>query len=447
MGDLERRMSAQTSITRIRGVTKGDAFVGWDHYALAAQSKMLDQHFETAKLAHDGLITTADITEAEITEHQTAHDRIESIYLSARIAIDRRLGGLEEAKRIADQNGTAATVAPHTATSNSAQSDARMVELLESIRLDAMRITKFDGDRNKWLKFFEDFKINVHEKAYPNTLKLSQLRECLTGTALRVIDAALPANGDTYNGAWAALIERYDNKRFLVNSHLNSIFDFKLNGKHDIMRLVDTYEATIRALKSLEVNTDGWDAILSYMVLKRVDDASRTAWEMKQEDSRLPTFDSLLTFLKRRANSLDFASMGQSETRPPNHHKGKPLVHNVTTNGANEASCLFCNENHRSASCPQLFATPLHKRFSLVKKVKDLCYNCLQKGHFASTCKGSVCRACQGKHHTALCRNATATTAYSNMAIMPTSPSVNLVAFSPTTQSMSLQSLPTQSSA
>lgn len=447
MGDLERRMSAQTSITRINGVTKGDTFPGLDTYALAAQGKLLDQHFTAAQVAHARLITMDDTTDAEIMEHQTALDKIEALYLAARTAFDRRLGELEEAKRKAEQNATASVATHSVATPNSAQSDARMVELLESVRLDAMRITKFDGDRNKWLKFYEDFKTNVHQKAYPNTLKLSQLRECLTGPALRVIDAALPANGDTYNGAWAALIERYDNKRFLVNSHLNTIFDFKLNGKHDIMRLVDTYEAAIRALKSLEVNTDSWDAILSYMVLKRVDDAARTAWEMKQEDGNLPTFDTLLKFLKRRANSLDFAHMGQSETRPLVHQKGKPLVHNVTTNGTNESGCLFCKESHRSASCPQLFATPIHKRFSLVKKVKDLCFNCLQRGHFASNCKGSTCRVCHGKHHTALCRNEMAAQTYSNMAIMPTSPSVNVVAFSPATQSTSLQSLHTQSSA
>lgn len=409
MGDLERRMSAQTSINRVLGVTVAENFRTLDKHTVVVYGRMLDEYWQAARTTHDALITSRDCDDDLRQAHEDSLARIERMYLQARAAIYRRLENIAEEVQRAQQAAEAAVPPPPPPAVHAApneRNDARMVELLEGMRLDATRLPKFDGDRSKWLKFHDEFTANVHNKNYPNTVKLSRLRECLAGAALRVIDAAQPADGDTYAGAWTALKDRYDNKRFLVNSHLNAIFNFRLNGKHDIMRMVDTFEATIRALDALNIATAGWDAILSYILLRKLDDSTRTAWEMDQREANIPPFTELLAFLKRRANSFDFAQMGHSEARSGSNQRTGALVHSVTMDGHAEQVCAFCNrKEHKSAACSKLLQLPMNKRFGLVRKVRDLCYNCLQVGHFTPNCSSGNCRICNGRHHTVLCRS------------------------------------------
>lgn len=406
MGDLERRISAQTSILRVYNATKQENFVRQSEAFVKSTAKVLEEYWAAAKAAHDRLITATDAT-AEVNQaHDQALAQIEAAYLKALTKIQSRLDQITTEQR-ADAQANNQPMPQGTA-------DSRMVELLESLRLESTKLPRFDGDRNKWLKFYEDFTTYVDGKNYPNSIKMSRLRECLSGPALRVVDGALPADGNTYSGAWKALKERYDNKRFLVNSHLNNIFNFRLAGKNDLMRLVDTFEATIRALGSLAIDTKGWDAILSFILLRKLDDTTRSAWEMQQENSEIPKFDELLAFIKRRANSLDFAQMGSVETRTTDgRSKSSALIHNLTSNGQHDSNCPLCQRNHRVTSCSKLLQIAPNKRFSLVRTVRDLCFNCLQNGHFTQSCSSSNCRHCNGRHHTLLCRSDAASEAYS----------------------------------
>lgn len=403
MGDLERRLSAQTSINRIAALTRSHTFGGFERPVVESYEQVLDEYWNAAKLAHDYLITADDITTEVRETHDEALAGIEETYLGALAAIKGRLAQIPRTQPVAPR-AEQAVHANHN--------EARMVELLEGVRLDSTKLTKFDGDRGKWLKFYEDFTVHVHNKEYPALVKMSRLRECLSGPALRVIDAASPANGDTYLGAWAALKERYDNKRFLANSHLTSMFDFKLNGKFDLLRLVDTFEATIRALNALEIDTANWDAVLSFVTLKKLDDATRAAWEMSQTTGEIPRFTELLAFIKRRASSFDFAQMGGSETRTPHTPRTRALVHSVTGTSPRDEGCVVCAQNHKILDCRKFKDSPPGRRFTLIRGDTNMCFNCLQAGHYAQSCPAGNCRFCDGRHHSAICRSDAAMAAF-----------------------------------
>lgn len=410
MGDLERRLSAQTSINRIATETAAPNFDENGQADVEAYADLLADYWRSAQQAHDNLITADELTTALRIEHTTALAKIEKAYVRALARIKGRL--LHFARLSAAAAAQNAVIRQPEQAVPTNEQDNRMVELLEGVRLDATRLPKFDGDRNKWLKFYEDFKVNVNDKTYPDLVKMSPLRECLSGPALRVIDAAAPADGNTYAGAWAALKERYDNKRFLVNSHLTNIFEFKLNGKFDLLRMVDTFEATIRALDALEVDATSWDAVLSFLFLKKLDDATRAAWEMSQVNGELPKFSELLKFIKRRANSFDFAQMGSSDARSPHQPKMRALVHSVTGTGRGGGNCVICGQDHRVLMCSKFNSLPPNRRFTLIRTDKDLCYNCLQSGHFTQSCPSGNCRHCNGRHHSALCRSDAAMAAF-----------------------------------
>lgn len=325
MGDLERRLSAQSSINRIATLTRGRNFSGFGPTVVESCAQVLDEHWNTAKLAHDWLITANGITTGAREANDEALAGIEVAYLVALAAIKGRLAQLPRAQ----PTGPRGEQAVHTNND-----EGRMLELLEGVRLDSTTLTKFDGDRGKWLKFHEGFTVHVHNKEYPALVKMSRLRECLSGPALRVIDAASLANGDTYFGTWAALGERYDNKRFLVNSHLTSMFDFKLNGKFDLLQLVDTFEATIHALDALEIDAANWDAVLSFVTVKKWDDSTRAACEANRVSGEMTRLAELLAFVRRRANGFDFAQMGGSDTRLLGHAANSPVSLAATPSSA-----------------------------------------------------------------------------------------------------------------
>lgn len=96
MGDLERRMSAQASITRVYGVTKATTFVDLDKHALAVYAKLLDDYWKSARGAHDNLITGQECTDELAKAHDEALGKIEKSYLRASAAINGRMSNIEE---------------------------------------------------------------------------------------------------------------------------------------------------------------------------------------------------------------------------------------------------------------------------------------------------------------------------------------------------------------
>jgi hypothetical protein len=114
-----------------------------------------------------------------------------------------------------------------------------------------------------------------------NLEKLHQLRNCLRGEALEVIQA-LPISAENYETALYSLRSQFENKWLTVQHHVNNLFNLPQVTKdsaRSLRLLLNTVNTNLDALNSLSINTTSWDPLLIHMITSRLDSLSRHKWE------------------------------------------------------------------------------------------------------------------------------------------------------------------------
>ena len=85
---------------------------------------------------------------------------------------------------------------------------------------------------------------------------------------------------ENYKVAWDLLKSRYDNKKFIIDSHVKALFDMQCISKEFSNRpLYDKTQKHIRALRALSVHVDKWDAILIHLIKGKLNNYLIERWE------------------------------------------------------------------------------------------------------------------------------------------------------------------------
>ncbi|CAI6358353.1 unnamed protein product [Macrosiphum euphorbiae] len=108
------------------------------------------------------------------------------------------------------------------------------------------------------------------------------LKTRLQGQAAEVI-STLSLTALNYKEAWSLLVNRYDNKRLIVQKHLHHLLSQPvINGKsvNALRSLLDITSKHLSALKVLELPVKHWDAILVYIVSNRLPSNIMQTWEI-----------------------------------------------------------------------------------------------------------------------------------------------------------------------
>ncbi|XP_047534361.1 uncharacterized protein LOC125069000 [Vanessa atalanta] len=285
-----------------------------------------------------------------------------------------------------------------------------------------LQIGKFDGSYYKWLEFRDLFCSLVHDnKQIPATIKFCYLNSYLEGEAARVI-SNLEVTESNYNMAWQLLYERYDNKRVLIKSHLNSLFNFDSKAtdresERSLRSIIDNVNKNLRALSTLGEPTSKWDTIIIHLVTSQLGSVTSMKWEEHRNNlPDSPTLEQFNKFLKDRADILEtynhsksrFDSLSHPNTNKSNKgHKGGQTRGSFSAQlitQDNMKNCVVCNGQHRIYDCSNFKSKSVVQRQELVSKFK-LCRNCLRTGHTSYTCRLGSCRKCKGRHNTLLCNN------------------------------------------
>lgn len=76
-----------------------------------------------------------------------------------------------------------------------------------------------------------------------------------------------PATDSSYALAWAALKNRYHNKRKIVDTIFRKLFSIPVSDgtSKSIQTILDTTRTSIALLRTLEISTEGEDAMLIYV--------------------------------------------------------------------------------------------------------------------------------------------------------------------------------------
>ncbi|XP_059049918.1 uncharacterized protein LOC131844937 [Achroia grisella] len=175
-------------------------------------------------------------------------------------------------------------------------------------QLPQIQILKYSGSYFRWLEFKDTFLNLVHTNLrIPDIHKFHYLISYLEGDAARII-SNLEVCSANYKEAWKLLCDRYDNKRILINHHLDSLFNIQQLPKESeksLRFLVDHVTKNLRALASLGQPTDYWDILIIYMLTSKLDTTTMIKWEeFRNSLDDVPNLLQFNKFLIDRADIL-----------------------------------------------------------------------------------------------------------------------------------------------
>lgn len=302
-------------------------------------------------------------------------------------------------------------------------------------KLPALDLPTFNGNYDSWLGFYDSFVALIHNNnALGAVQKFYYLKSCLKDEAALVIHS-IEVNDTNYNVAFQLLKDRYENKKFIIHSHVKALFELPVVGKNvlgDLRSLADNIQKNLRALKSLKEPVESWDTLLLYMFSNKLDIHSMREWEtfcVKQSKVTCVDFFNfinerchILENLESHKKCLNQGSVNQGSVASSSHYHNKVGVFNgskgshrdtrsfVTTErcagnstvNKQDNNCPICKASrHLIFRCPKFLSFNVHERINEIKRL-HLCLNCFKNNHISTRCSFKGCERCGKPHNTLL---------------------------------------------
>uniref|UniRef100_A0A182VTE1 DUF5641 domain-containing protein n=1 Tax=Anopheles minimus TaxID=112268 RepID=A0A182VTE1_9DIPT len=172
----------------------------------------------------------------------------------------------------------------------------------------------FDGSYEKWYSFKSMFTsvMNRYKHEEP-ALKLFHLRNSLVGKAAGIIDEVLVNNND-YEAAWKFLAQRYEDKRVVVEKHIDNLFGltkFSRENGSNLRKAIDTCNKNVDALKHHSLLVEGLgEQMLVKLVTGKMDKKLQVAWETKQKKNVFSSYAALVEFLEEQCRISEMVDIG-----------------------------------------------------------------------------------------------------------------------------------------
>ncbi|XP_068149479.1 uncharacterized protein [Drosophila tropicalis] len=286
-------------------------------------------------------------------------------------------------------------------SSSSSGSQAVATAAPRDCELPKINIKPFGGDYKEWHAFKDLFESTIHGKTtLTNIQKFHHLKSCIIGEAAILIQH-LPVVDANYVTAWKSLSDRYEKPRYLVNLLMDTFTALpKAVGQNSSSLRALTCGASdvIRALDAS--GQTGRDCWLIYLLINKVDEATRREWIDKSQDIENPTIEELLKFLDSLCDRLELSQVIDHVASKPRDEKGKRQARTML---AITGNCMKCHSTeHILSACPQFQSLTVKQRYTFAKE-KHMCFNCLRTGHGVSACGSkSSCKYCKRRHHSML---------------------------------------------
>lgn len=180
------------------------------------------------------------------------------------------------------------------------------------IKLPTINLPTFEGSFTTWRSFRDSFITLIHLNEELNGVqKLAYLKSALKGEPHTLI-TTLDTTELNYDIAWKLLNKRYDNKRRIINNHVQNILNISPITKEapiQLRQLINVLQTQINCLKSLKQPVQSWDAILVPITVSKLDSMTVKEWETKlnidSNKDEIPALDDLLEFLSNKVSTLE----------------------------------------------------------------------------------------------------------------------------------------------
>ncbi|GFQ82791.1 uncharacterized protein TNCT_582931 [Trichonephila clavata] len=266
-------------------------------------------------------------------------------------------------------------------------------------RLPELSLPQFNGDIETWFIFKEQFKEIIENCGLNDKQKLQYLQSSLIGIAKHV----QPVD-DTYDSLFLALEQRFENKRLIINKHINALLmlkyeKFRGDSNVELRNLVDTCTKHLRALKLLKIEHKTFsELLLIQLVMQVLDTETKRLFEMTLESTDIPKWDDFLAFLNKRCLFLE--NLPSAGTKDKQNFKDSPRHKSFTlhTDANVDKKCKLCSSNHDLYNCDKFKNMPVRERYNIVKSL-NLCLKCLKPNHKVSQCRSKHICFCKKNHN------------------------------------------------
>ncbi|XP_062714008.1 uncharacterized protein LOC134290819 [Aedes albopictus] len=271
----------------------------------------------------------------------------------------------------------------------------------------------FDGSYERWFSFKSMFTTIMNR--YPHedpAIKLYHLRNSLVGPVAGIIDQDI-VNSNDYNAAWQFLTDRFEDRRIIIDKHIECLFNLPRITKDssaNLRKLLDVCNKNIEALRNLNLRLEGLgEQMVINIISSRMDKATRVAWETRQKPGTLPSYKDTIAFLQEQCKVIEKIESNTKveSVKPKAVVKAHTLVNTseLKTDTKSELKCAVCKNAHELWKCESFKKMNVSEKYNTLKK-SGCCFNCLQRGHRTNGCTSThSCRDCGKRHHSSLHTN------------------------------------------
>ncbi|GFT30289.1 uncharacterized protein TNCV_3467321 [Trichonephila clavipes] len=193
-------------------------------------------------------------------------------------------------------------------TQNSVASSITSNSNVGNFRLPKLSIPHFDGHFKDWINFKDLFVSTVHSQVSISNVEKFQYLKGLLANEPALLIKHMPISNDSYEKAWQKLLDRFDNKKQIVQSLIKTFLDQKpisLANCFNLRKLLDTSDECLRGLiyNALGEQASSKECWLIYLLLQKIDPESRRLWAIKSSEEEFPNMKAFLDFLNGNETS------------------------------------------------------------------------------------------------------------------------------------------------
>ena len=133
------------------------------------------------------------------------------------------------------------------------------------------------------------------------------LKASVKGDATKLL-ALIPVADHNFDIAMNTLINRYENKRIIIRTHLHSIVSYRsltTDNARDLRNLIEAMDEYRFALQSLGEPVNSRGIFFVYFISEKLPTETRKQWELSSKGKEPQKYAELRLFLETRAQALE----------------------------------------------------------------------------------------------------------------------------------------------
>lgn len=378
-----------------------------DLIELQLRKKDFDEAIQEFRLTQNAIIEL--VQEAEVETEANESLKMDDRVMIVDLKYEKCRKRLKDADIESDNESEATSGEYQSNVSGSRRNNERNYR---SFKLPEIALPSFSGKYDEWLDFRRQFESLIkNDTRISESMKFLYLRSCLKGDA-----KSLQCPEEKFEALWTALVNTYENKRYIINKHIAELRNIKVmtrNSGTDLREIINSCKKHVRAFLSFDFEMNPLnEAFLIQIVAEKIDYVIRNDYELSLEPTALPDWNKFVTYLEKRCNTLEAIELSKKNKLDNAERKTydkktnvskKPnskIFNNFTENDNQKIKlkCYYCHKNHYMTRCEGFEKLKITERWAKVREL-ELCSNCLNKGHSKEECTRFRCPLCNGKHN------------------------------------------------